>query len=243
MSHEALWTDPEVQERFYLLWEYLIGRYGPDIAFILNEPVPHTPPGPWTDEDLYVLDQAWNLGGVSDEVIRRIRALSPSQEVYMSFGPWASVNNLRRGYGPRPFGDVTYAFSVYDPFEVTHLGEEYFMSGGNFIERFLGPMLEFRNLAPVHVSEFGINLVDYPVTDSRLEWMREAVTTFNRLGLSWWVWNYTNTVGFWSIKFNERVLDLIRRNIPMRPEPFPWRNLIVFGTIVLALSELDEVRK
>ena len=110
-KEEGFFENEAYQERFYLLWERLAGRYGnigENIAFeLLNEV---------TDKEVC---DTWNR--ISRNCIERIRAVAPDVRILVG-GYWNNSIEALKDLLP-PFDEnIIYNFHCYEPLIFTHQG-------------------------------------------------------------------------------------------------------------------------
>lgn len=238
LSFEALWSNPAVQERLYSLWEMLVTRYSGRLSAcaILNEPKPTSTSGPWSEVETQPLIDNWNLGGISDICIERIRAIKPSMTILITFGPWGIPGHYNV-YPPRPYSNIVYAFSWYKPQDVTFRGEEW-TEGQDWIRFELAPAINFKALhgVPLLAQELGLNVKAYPITESRLKWIDDSLKVLNEEGIDWcyWVYSHWQTEAFSVLDDAGNELpttEILRQNVP---PPISPRDLLVRATLSAA---------
>ena len=109
-AQSGFFSDENLQERFYRLWEEISRRFGNDssIAFeLLNEVTDKS----YSDE--------WN--GISTECIKRIRKITGSTFILLG-GYWNNSIDALKDL-PEPYDEkLVYNFHCYEPFLFTHQG-------------------------------------------------------------------------------------------------------------------------
>ena len=223
ISMEGLWDNPALQERFYSLWEMLVTRYWNRLSacILLNEPIPRSN-GPWTDDEKQMMINAWNLGLVSDECIRRIRLIDQFTPLMMTYGPWGTPSHYAN-YGPRPFENIIYAFSWYMPHDVTHECAEW-TGDQEWIQNYLAPVLEFRSRygVPIWAQETGLNVLTCGASESRMKWVDDSLKVLNRNEIGWFYFIYshwpTMKMSLLDLNGNDRpTVEILKANTPTAP--------------------------
>lgn len=191
ISEDNLWTNATVQNRFYELWRMLVNRYknyDNILAWnLLNEPSAQA-------SDSELVEQLWNGNGeISSNNILGVRQLDDRPIIFMPARSSASTFSLLE---PVPFENVVYAVSLYEPYSVTSLGQEY---DGNydFLKNFWAPAKTFSSTYNVQVwiSEFGIDIDSYggePPSESRALWVQHVcnLASEEKIGWCYWIYSY-----------------------------------------------------
>lgn len=192
-NESGFFERPELQERFYRLWEEFAHRYGKyyeNVAFeLLNE---------ITCKE-YITE--WNR--IARECIRRIRVYAP--ETLILVGSYhnnsaEAVPALEAPYDSR----VIYNFHCYEPLKFTHQGaywtdaikieERFGFTESNitpeYFEKLFAAAIEAarKNDTDLYCGEYGV--IDIVSPEDTVEWFRTINSIFEKYGISRCAWNY-----------------------------------------------------
>ena len=218
MDREAFFHDPDLQERFYALWERIAARYAQDtdmVAFeLLNEIVsPH-------------VVEEWNC--IADEAVRRIRRAAGNVWIVIGGVCYNNVTSVPLLH--KPLDDhIVYNFHCYEPLIFTHqraywvdnmpkdlvveypadlkeyrekssllqkelaaaVYDEHVSSlGPEFFEHLFLPAVRAarENGAPLYCGEYGV--IDQAPAGDALRWHRDIHAVFEKyaIGRALWTW-------------------------------------------------------
>jgi endoglucanase len=217
-SEANLFANPELQERFFRLWEMLALRYKgqdqPVLVFeLMNEVVlPNSDP--------------WNA--LAKQAFARIRAIDPNRWVMIGGNHYNSASTLRE-IDLIDDPHVVYTFHFYEPMPFTHQKAQWveeliklntvtefpskvphlyefleknpqyarslgkFMSTAmdkDYLRAMLQPAVEFQSQTglPLYCGEYGA--IDHAPLQSRLRWHRDFVALLRENNIGRAVWSY-----------------------------------------------------
>lgn len=191
----GFFDDPKLQDRFYRLWEEIARRFSFDsehIAFeLLNEV---------TDKEFI---SAWNR--ISEECIRRIRAIAPDTVILLG-SYWNNSVNAVSALN-KPYDDkIVYNFHCYDPLEFTHQHASwvdpamcdvnkdmtYAESGATagYFEELFADAIKYakENGTVLYCGEYGV--IDRAAPEDILEWYKAINSVFEKHGIGRCTWSY-----------------------------------------------------
>lgn len=213
-----LLDDPELQDRFVLLWLAFEKRYAnnPDVAFELLNEVRNVDPQKWND--------------LAERTIAAIRELNPYRKIIVGSTSWNSPDTLK---DLRLYDDpnVIYTFHFYEPFSFTHQQgvlqpdplyynrkmaypsdvepyrdyERYVVNNPdpypnfdkidkNWMKARLQPAIDFIKSHPdkiLWLGEFGT--IRHCKLEYRENWMEDLISIAKDHGIPYCVWNYLST--------------------------------------------------
>lgn len=192
-KEDGFFENPNLQERFFGLWEMFARRYGKDskhIAFeLLNE----------VTEQCYI--DAWNR--ISKECIRRIRSYAPDTLILVG-SYWNNCASALKDLAD-PYDDkIVYNFHCYEPLKFTHQGADwtdkidpkerfsYEESGitSEFFEDFFVSALEKakKSNTSLYCGEYGV--IDRVSPEDTVKWYQAINRVFEKYGISRCAWSY-----------------------------------------------------
>ncbi len=192
-SESGFFESPQLQERFYRLWEEIAKRYGKyskNTAFeLLNE----------------VTDKSYidNWNRISNECIKRIRVHAP--ETIILVGSYNNNSAEAVADLTPPYDDkVVYNLHCYEPLKFTHQGaywtnaidpqKRLSFDDSNitpeFFEQLFAPALEKakKNYTSLYCGEFGV--IDIVSPEDTVKWFRMINSVFEKYGISRCAWSY-----------------------------------------------------
>lgn len=192
-SESGFFDSIELQERFYRLWEEIAGHYGQHTETVVFELLNEI-----TDKS-YI--DAWN--GISNECIRRIRAIAP--DIVILVGSYENNSAPAVAALAVPYDDkVVYNFHCYEPLKFTHQGAYWtdaikpeerisFDESGitpEFFEELFAPAIEAakKNNTSLYCGEYGV--IDVVSPEDTVKWLRMINSVFEKHGIASCVWNY-----------------------------------------------------
>jgi len=181
------------QERFYALWEDLARRYGHMTDLLVFELLNEVTEPRFID--------VWNR--VSNEAIRRIRAIAP--EVIVLVGSYwnnsaSSVKDLAAPYDDK----VLYNFHCYEPIAFTHQGAYWvesldrnaripFEESGTteeYFENLFASAIEAaeKNNTVLYCGEYGV--IDQATPEDTVKWLKVINAVLQKHGIARALWSY-----------------------------------------------------
>ena len=232
LAENNLFDNPQAQERFLALWEFIARRYQSVeqsglVLELMNEVVLPT-------------SDPWNR--LAARAVQRIRAVDPQRRIMIGGNHYNSapaLKEIERIDDPH----ILYIFHFYEPFFFTHQraawveflkaldsvtpypGEvpglasflerypQYRQEGEKYLGKrmdiqmmraFLQPALDFlaETRLPLYCGEYGV--IDLAPLESRLNWHRDFVSLLNEHGIGRAVWSYKE-MNFALVRYDGRV--------------------------------------
>lgn len=189
----GFFENEKYQERFYMLWEELAGRFGHDTENIVFELLNEVTDPAFIDK--------WNE--IAYICIGRIRKIAP--DVIILLGSYNNnaadtVQFLKPPYDDR----VVYNFHCYDPLKFTHQGAtwtpqiipsermafEESETSEEYFEKLFSTAVSTAEKygTSLYCGEYGI--IDVVGPEDSLKWFKVINKVFNKHGISRAVWNY-----------------------------------------------------
>lgn len=220
----VLFTAPEAQERFEVLWQKLSAEFGkyPNelVAYeILNEPNSKDP-------------VSWNV--VANKIVEVIRKLEPERIIFLGSNKANRVTTFPDLQIPKNDPNIILSFHFYYPYLLTHYKADFYKAikdidvpisypgqivadsivntlnedGKKVMKNYNGinnketmyalmkPALDIAKKAGlrIHCGEFGSNFA-YPDKNLQLRWMQDIVSIFKENNVPYTVWGYRKQFG------------------------------------------------
>lgn len=192
-TESGFFDNEEYQERFYLLWEEIAGRFGHDTDNIVFELLNEVTDASFIDK--------WNE--ISEKCIRRIRKIAP--DVVILLGSYNNNAADTVQFLNAPYDDkIVYNFHCYDPLKFTHQGatwtpdiepsermkfEDSETSEAYFDELFSTAIQKAeKHGVSLYCGEYGV--IDIVDGEDSLKWFRVINKVFEKYGISRSVWTY-----------------------------------------------------
>ena len=220
----VLFSQPEAQDRFALLWQKLSGEFGkyPNelVAYeILNEP---------NSKD----NVSWNV--VANKMIKVIRKLEPERIILLGSNKANRVTTFPDLQIPKNDPNIILSFHFYYPYLLTHYKADFYKAikdidvpisypgqivadsvvntldeeGKKVMKNYNGvynkesmaamikPVVDIAKKAGlrIHCGEFGCNFA-YPDKDLQLRWMQDVIAIFKENDIRYTVWGYRKQFG------------------------------------------------
>lgn len=187
---DKFFTDENLQDRFYRLWEKLVNRYGKNkdcLAFeLLNEVV-----NP---------DHAETWNRISSKAIEIIRKVEPSIKIVIGGVQHSSVASISL-LDPPADENIIYTFHCYEPLCFTHQ-KAHWVENFDFelsypanvgTEYFCSKFKEAVNIAekyniPLYCGEYGV--IDQAPLEDTLRWLTDINTVFAEYKIGRALWSY-----------------------------------------------------
>lgn len=192
-AETGFFDNESYQERFYVLWEDLARRYGHMTDLLVFELLNEVTEPRFID--------VWNR--VSNETIRRIRAIAP--EVIVLVGSYwnnsaSSVKDLAAPYDDK----VLYNFHCYEPIAFTHQGAYWvesldrnarvpFEESGateEYFENLFASAIEAaeKNNTILYCGEYGV--IDQATPEDTVKWLKVINAVLEKHGIARALWSY-----------------------------------------------------
>lgn len=192
-AENGFFDSESYQERFYALWEDLARRYGHMTDLLVFELLNEVTEPRFID--------VWNR--VSNEAIRRIRAIAP--EVIVLVGSYwnnsaSSVKDLAAPYDDK----VLYNFHCYEPIAFTHQGAYWvesldcnarilFEESGTteeYFENLFASAIEAaeKNNTVLYCGEYGV--IDQATPEDTVKWLKVINAVLEKHGIARALWSY-----------------------------------------------------